>query len=135
MRRVGVPGGDACDGSFHRGGYSEDSRGEWRTGREVGPSSPNFTPLVSCKESPGGPRGVSMRGDVGLFLWLPAGLFSSQAKHTESGAPRGSGVHRWRRGYIFFVSSVGTRSLKLLWAAGVASFLTSSGASDGTVGR
>lgn len=62
MRRVGVPGGDVCDGSFHRGGYTEDSQGEWRTGREVGPLPPHFTPLVSRKKTPGGPRRVSMKG-------------------------------------------------------------------------
>lgn len=50
MRRVGVPGGDVCDGSFHRGD-TEDCRGERRTGREVGTSPPNFTPLVSCKKN------------------------------------------------------------------------------------
>lgn len=55
MRRVGVPGGDVCDGSFHRG-YTENSRREWRTGREMGISPLSSPPLVSCKKSQKGPR-------------------------------------------------------------------------------
>lgn len=82
MRRVGVPGGDICDGSFHRD-YTEDSQGEWRTGREVGISPLNFTPLASRKKTPGRLRRVSMKRGLGLFPWLRAGLFSSQAKQTE----------------------------------------------------
>lgn len=54
MRRVGVPGGDVCDGSFHRG-YTENSQREWRTGREMGISLPSSPPLVSCQKSQKGP--------------------------------------------------------------------------------
>lgn len=54
MRRVGVPGGDVCDGSFRRG-YTENSQREWRTGRKMGISPPSFPPLVSCKKNQKGP--------------------------------------------------------------------------------
>lgn len=54
MRRVGVPRGDVCDGSFHRG-YAENSQREWRTGREMGISPPSSPPLVSCQKSQKGP--------------------------------------------------------------------------------
>lgn len=60
MRRVEVPGGDVCDGSFHRG-YAETSQGEGRTGRETGPSPRSPTPLSSCKKKPEKRRGVSVK--------------------------------------------------------------------------
>lgn len=89
MRRVGVPGGDVCDGSFHRG-YTENSQREWRTGREMGTSPPNFIPLVSCKKNPERPRRVSMKVHLALFSVQWAGIFFSQANQAQSGTHRGS---------------------------------------------
>lgn len=95
MRRVGVPGGDVCDGSFLRG-YTENLRREWRTGRKMGTLPPNFIPLVSCKKKPERPRRISVKVDLALFslavgrnilfpgkasrIWHPQGQLSKQVE-------------------------------------------------------
>lgn len=66
MRRVGVPRGDVCDGSFLRGD-TENLRREWRTGRKMGTLPPDFIPLVLCKKKPERPRRDSMNVDPALF--------------------------------------------------------------------
>ena len=104
MRRVGVPGGDVCDGSFHRG-YTETSQGEGRTGRETGPSPPSLTPLVSCKKKLENLKEVSVK--VILMAASRNILFTGKRKqsvvHTGAVGEIGRGdtlssYHMWARG-------------------------------------
>lgn len=92
MRRVGVAGGDVCDGSFHREGWTGDSQGRMEDGEGGGHVA------TQC-HSPGLMGGNARR--------------TEKSHQTESATQRGSGARRPRCWYLFFISSVGQRRFKL----------------------